>query len=202
MRIVIEGDGSDEFLRQAEIAMQWDESLRPDVLAPVGIFFAVGVQAEDLRSLPTKVEKQPNGRVRLTCYFRMPFWPRGTSVNEQIGETDRPIATEVHLAPARYAENEAGYFSALYHDGRTEMGRDWPFCDALGTGWFVGVVQTMYGSHYCEGNEQFTVDGSGTPQILRHRQRGLLSRLLLAQSKLQPAFCGLHGRHRRYGFER
>ena len=137
-RVVIEGDASDDFLRQTEIEMQWDESLRPDVLAPVGMFFAVGSQAGDVRSLPVKVEMLPHDRLRLTSYFRMPFWHKGhiALVNRLAKSTGR-IAAEVHLAPHRYAENEAGYFCALYRDGRTDMGRDWLFCDALGTGWFL-----------------------------------------------------------------
>ena len=177
-RIVIEGDASEEFLRQTEIEMQWDDSLRPDVLAPVGMFFAVGSQPADVRSLPVKVEELPHDRLRLTSYFRMPFWRKGhiALVNRSANvagtlrvPSAKPlgrIAAEVHLAPQRYAENEAGYFCALYRDGRTDMGRDWLFCDALGTGWFLGAVQTMQGSHYCEGNEHFTLDGTGMPQMI------------------------------------
>jgi hypothetical protein len=167
VRVVLEGEASDEFLRQAEIVMQWDDSLRPDVLAPVGIFFGDAVHAEDVRSLPLKVEKLPGDRIRLVCYFRMPFWRKGQiSLLNRSGKVFAPIAAEVHLAPARYAENEAGYFNALYHDGRTEMGRDWLFCEAAGAGRFVGAVQTMYGSHYCEGNEHFAVDGNSSPQVI------------------------------------
>jgi hypothetical protein len=165
-RILIEADGTDEFLNQVEIAMQWDGSLRPDVLTPTGMFFGAAVRAEDVRSLPTRVEKLPEGRVRLTAYFRMPFWHRGSiTLINRTGEATGPISAEVHLAPERSKEGEAGYFCALYRDGRTEMGRDWLFCDAVGTGWFVGVVQTMLGEHYCEGDEHFTVDGTGMPQI-------------------------------------
>lgn len=165
-RVVVEGDASDEFLHQVEIDMQWDESPRPDVLAPLGMFFGAGVRVENVRSLPTKVEMLPNRRVRLSSYFRMPFWRKGrvSLVNRQPKPTG-PITAAVHLAPARYHEGEAAYFCALYRDGRTEMGRDWLFCDASGTGWFVGVVQTMYGDHYCEGNEHFVVDGAGMPQV-------------------------------------
>ena len=165
-RLVIEGDGSEDFLQRVAVEMQWDESLRPDVLAPTGMFFAAAVQAENVRSLPTKVEKLPKDRVRLTSYFRMPFWRKGriSLVNESAKATG-PLATAVYLAPARYAEYEAGYFCALYREGRTEMGRDWLFYDAGGSGWFVGVVQTMYGAHYCEGNEHFTMDGAAMPQI-------------------------------------
>ena len=75
------------------------------------------------------------------------------------------VSAEVHLLPQRYTEDETGYFSALYRAGRTEMARDWLIIDALGTGRFLGVVQTMIGGHYCEGNERFAVDGAAMPQV-------------------------------------
>ena len=168
-RLVIEGESSEEFLRQVEIEMRWDESPRPDVLAPLGMFFGPAVRPEEVRSLPTKVELLPAGRIRLTCYFRMPFW-RGADISllnraSANAKTFGPLSVSVSLQPQHYAENETGYFCALYRDGRTEMARDWLFFDAAGTGRFVGVVQTMLGSHYCEGNEHFSVDGASMPQI-------------------------------------
>ncbi len=168
-KIVIEGEASEAFLHQVEIEMRWDESPRPDVVAPLGMFFACAVRPENVRSLPTKVELLPNRRIRLTSYFRMPFW-RGAN----IVLVNRPsagvkptgcLSAEVYLLPQRYKEAETGYFSALYRAGRTEMARDWLIFDAQGTGRFLGVVQTMFGSHYCEGNERFSVDGAAMPQV-------------------------------------
>jgi hypothetical protein len=168
-KIVIEGDASEQFLHQVEIEMRWDESPRPDVLTPVGMFFACAVRPENVRSLPTKVELLPEHRMRLTSYFRMPFWrnARIALVNRNIPGA-KPIGkvnAEVHLLPNRYTEVDTGYFCALYHAGRTEMARDWLILDALGTGRFLGVVQTLDGGHYCEGNERFTVDGAAMPQV-------------------------------------
>ena len=165
-RVVIEGECTEDFLHNVEVHAQWDESVRLDVIAPVGMFFACAVRPENVRSMPTKVEKLPDNRIRLTSYFRMPFWRKGriAIVNRQ-GKSSGPITAEVHLAPQRYVEGETGYFNALYRDGRTEMAHDWLFADAAGTGWFVGAVQTMYGSHYCEGDERFIVDGAGMPQV-------------------------------------
>ena len=168
-QIVIEGDASAEFLRHVEIEMLWDESPRANVVAPLGMFFACAVRPENVRSLPTKVELLPEHRIRLTSYFRMPFWRHG-----YIALANRPapgakpigkVSAEVHLVPQRYTESDTGYFSALYRAGRTEMARDWLIADALGTGRFLGVVQTMEGGHYCEGNERFAVDGAGMPQV-------------------------------------
>ncbi|MCC6126994.1 MAG: DUF2961 domain-containing protein [Pirellulales bacterium] len=168
-RITIEGESSAEFLRQVELALQWDESTRPDAIAPLGMFFGAAVRPEAVRALPVKVELLPEGRIRLTCYFRMPFWRKASialmNPKSPHAKAFGPINAEVRLIPQRYAEDETGYFCALYRDGRTEMARDWLFFDAAGTGRFVGAVQTMQGGHYCEGDEHFSVDGAGMPQI-------------------------------------
>jgi hypothetical protein len=151
-RIVIEGDASEAFLNQVEIEMNWDDSPRPNVLAPVGMFFACPLRPENVRSLPTKVELLPDHRIRLTSYFRMPFWRRGAIVLANrpapgVAGTTAKVSAEVYLLPQRYKEADTGYFSVLYRAGRTEMARDWLILDALGTGRFLGVVQTLFGSH-------------------------------------------------------
>ena len=92
-QIVIEGDASAEFLRQVEIEMLWDESPRANVVAPLGMFFASAVRPENVRSLPTKVELLPEHRIRLTSYFRMPFWRRG-----YIALANRPSPAPSRLA--------------------------------------------------------------------------------------------------------
>lgn len=168
-RIVVEGEASAEFLNHCEIEMAWDESNRADAVAPLGMFFGSAVRPENVRSLPTKVEVLPNNRIRLTSYFRMPFWRKGyIALANRPAPGAKPIANvsaEVHVLPQRYVESETGYFGALYRSGRTEMARDWLIADAQGTGRFLGVVQTLEGGHYCEGNERFTVDGAPMPQV-------------------------------------
>ncbi|HEY3285023.1 MAG TPA: DUF2961 domain-containing protein [Armatimonadota bacterium] len=165
-RLVVEGDGSEELLQHVELEMRWDDPAAPDVIAPLGMLYACPVRAENVRALPLKVEKLADGQVRLTSYFRMPFWHKASIrlVNRGAQATG-PVRAEVTVAPQSYAEGEAGYFSTQYRAGRTVMGRDWPFFEAQGTGWFVGAVQTMLGGHYCEGDEHFTVDGAAMPQI-------------------------------------
>ena len=168
-RVVIEGDASEEFLRRAELEMRWDESPYPDVVAPVGMFFGPAVRPEAVRAMPVKVELLPENRMRLTSCFRMPFWrsARIALVNRSRGSAGPlgPIRAEIHVTPPRFDENEAGYFRTLYREGRTEMGRDWLLYRAAGTGRLLGVVQTMDGAHYCEGDEHFAIDGAGSPQI-------------------------------------
>lgn len=165
-QIIVEGDCTEEFINNVEIVAKWDDDRHPQVYSPIGIFCGCAVRPEEVRSMPTKVEKLPNGRIRLTNYLRMPFWRHGV-----IGLTNRqeknsgPISAEVRLIKNAYKEDKTGYFYANYRDGRTEMGRDWLFADAIGTGKYLGSVQTMHGMHYCEGDEHITIDGTGMPQV-------------------------------------
>jgi hypothetical protein len=75
------------------------------------------------------------------------------------------MSLEVHVAAQPFTEGAAGHLSTQYRSGRTEMGKDWTFFESGGTGWFIGVVQTLLGGHYCEGDEHFVVDGAAMPQI-------------------------------------
>jgi len=60
---------------------------------------------------------------------------------------------------------DSGYFTTLYRKGQTEHGRDWLLFEGRGWGKFLGVVQTMDGGHYCEGDEHFYIDNACSPQI-------------------------------------
>jgi hypothetical protein len=171
-QIVIEGDGSTDFLKNVEIEMTWDGSPTPNVIAPIGMFFACPQEAHNVKAMPIKVEKLDGlieGQLRLTCYWRMPFWQTASIrlVNRMTNPAHAtgPVKAEVSVAPQTYTQDQCGYFTTLYRQGRTEMGHDWLFFEGGGTGWFLGAVQTMFGSHYCEGDEHFALDGTGMPQI-------------------------------------
>ena len=164
-RIVIEGDGSRDFFQDTWLRMRWDGHERWDVYAPTGIFFGSAVEADESRSLPSRVEILEGGRVRLTGYFPMPFWKQA--------EIEWVNASEHRIAPLRVEIVVSGndldpsglYFTTTYRAGETTYGRDWLLFESPGTGWFVGVVQSMQGAHYCEGDEHFVIDGAISPQI-------------------------------------
>ena len=164
-RIVIEGDGSRDFFQNTWLRMRWDGHERWDVYAPTGIFFGSAVEADESRSLPLSVEILEGGRVRLTGYFPMPFWKQA--------EIEWVNASEHRMAPLHAEIVVSGndrdpsgfYFTTTYRAGETTYGRDWLLFESPGTGWFVGVVQSMQGAHYCEGDEHFVVDGAISPQI-------------------------------------
>jgi len=164
--ITVEADGSEVFFQNTELVMRWDGHTRDDVRAPTGMFFGSANRAYDVASLPVTVQKLPAGRVRLHCSFPMPFWREARiALRNQSGQRLGKVDARVVVGSNAGSEARGLYFTALYHKGETTYGRDWPLYDSPGTGWFVGVVQSMQNEHYCEGNEHFYVDGAISPQI-------------------------------------
>jgi hypothetical protein len=165
-KIEIEADGSEEFFRESEIHMRWDGHTLADVRAPTGIFFGCANDARDTAALPTSVEKLASGRVRLSCYFPMPFWQKAEIVWRNGSQHPLgPLNAKVTVGPNEIAPAHGAYFTTLYRTGETTYGRDWLLYESPGTGWFVGVVQSMQNEHYCEGDEHFYIDGAVSPQI-------------------------------------
>ena len=164
--IEIEGDGSPEFFRETQIRMRWDGHSRWDVSAPVGIFFGSPVEADEMRSLPLRVEKLENGRIRLRCFFPMAFWDKA-EIEWANPSAHRfgPLKARIRVGRNETAKDAGLYFTTLYHAGETVYGQDWLLYERTGTGWLAGVVQSMRNEHYCEGNERFTIDGAVSPQI-------------------------------------
>lgn len=165
--IYIESDGGEDFFQKTLLKMRWDDHSRWDVQAPPGIFFGSAVRADDMRSLPLRVEKLSSGRVRLHCFFPMPFWEKAKI--EWTNSTTRrmaPMKACILVGKNTLPRADGTYFTTLYHNGQTIYGHDWLLYEGRGTGWFVGVVQSMQNSHYCEGNEHFTLDATMTPQFI------------------------------------
>ena len=164
--LVIEADGSPEFFRDTLLRMRWDGRTRWDVHTRSGIFFGSAVRADEMRSLPLRVEVMDNGRVRLSCWFPMPFW-EGAEV-EWVNRSQHrlaPLKARVHVDTNPIPPREGLYFTALYREGETTYGRDWLLFEGPGTGWYAGTVQSMRNAHYCEGDEHFYLDGVISPQI-------------------------------------
>jgi hypothetical protein len=164
--MVLEADGAVEFFKGTELLMRWDNHAFNDVRAPAGMFFGCADHAADVTSLPVAVRKLDGGRVELRCRFPMPFWHHARVVwRNRSGKALGPLKAALTVGPNTIPEDRGTYFTTLYHQGQTTYHRDWPLFDSPGSGWFVGVVQSMYQEHYCEGNEHFTIDGAVSPQI-------------------------------------
>jgi len=164
--IEMEADGSQEFFQKVRIRMRWDGHTRWDVNAPIGMFFGSAVEADDMRSLPLRVEKLESGRVRLRCYFPMLFWEKAEiNLVNLSQEYKGPLNVTFYISENLVARSVGTYFTAMYHEGETVYGHDWLLYEGQGSGWLVGVVQSMQYEHYCEGDEHFYIDGAISPQI-------------------------------------
>lgn len=165
-KIILEADGSKEFFQNTWIQMRWDGHTQWDVVAPVGIFFGSAVEADDMRSLPLRVEKLVSGRARLSCFFPMPYRSRAEVVwvNKSTHRMG-PLKATVSIDRNHCDPQTSLCFCTMYRAGKTTYGRDWLLFESPGTGWFVGVVQSMKNAHYCEGDEHFTIDGAISPQV-------------------------------------
>lgn len=185
-QIEIETDTFPELFRDLRLMMIWDESSVDQVKhkhlnlayertensrlyqvqAPLGFFFGSPHAVLDLESLPLSISRLPDGRVRLTCRFVMPYWQNARIT--LFNKSDQPagrISARIFTDNTPYPQDQTGYFTTFFREGVTEYGRDWLFCETPGTGWFLGVVQSCRLEHYCEGNEHFYIDCSQTPQI-------------------------------------
>ena len=62
-------------LTQEKLAYEQNEFSRLyHVNAPIGFFFGSPHQPLDLKSLPISITQTGRGRIRLACYFTMPYW--------------------------------------------------------------------------------------------------------------------------------
>ena len=164
--IVLEAEGAEDLFQKTMLRMRWDGRPRWDVNAPTGMFFGAAVRPDEMRSLPLRVEKLPAGKVRLSCYFPMPFWE--SAEIEWTNGTARgmaPLKVRIAVGKNPVPRDEGTYFTTLYHAGETVYGHDWLLFEGQGAGWYAGTVQSMRESHYCEGNEHITLDGAVSPQI-------------------------------------
>lgn len=164
--IVLEADDTAALLEEAELIMRWDGHERDDVRAPVGLFWGCAQHSAEVTSLPITVRKLPGGRVRLGSAWPMPFWSDARiALRNASRKPLGPVKARLVVGPNEVPENRGTHFVTLYRKGETTYGRDWTLFDSPGTGWFVGVVQSMQTGHYCEGDEHFTIDKAVSPQI-------------------------------------
>jgi len=152
---------SDAVLSDARLRMYWDGEERPSVDAPLGIFFGCGVSWKPVPSLLIGTRGDQG-----YCYFPMPFWRSARLEVTNSSAEPLHLGWQIAWTDQPYPEERTGYFRTwFHHDPATPLGRDYLFLETQGQGQFVGVVHTLIGGHYCEGDIRFYVDGSRTPQL-------------------------------------
>jgi hypothetical protein len=167
-------------LGRARLRITWDERPAPSVDAPVALFFGAGtLYRRDhreylVKAFPMNIRYDAN-RVRLACYFPMPFFH---SARIELIGSEEPVADlhwSVRTVPYSDPANHVAYFHATYADRPTpEPGKDLVLLDTrkvegsdTWSGHLVGT--SLIFSHRAflgtlEGDPRFFFDDSQTPQ--------------------------------------
>ena len=166
---------------RARLRATWDDRKQPSIDAPMALFFGTGTLYNRdgreflVKAFPVHVRFDAE-RVRLACYFPMPFFRSARF--ELMGNPEsavRCVQWKVRFAPLKDPPNHVAYFHATYSDHpKPERGKDLVLLDTrqaegggewsghfVGMSWIFshrGVLNTL------EGDPRFFFDDSQTPQ--------------------------------------
>jgi hypothetical protein len=166
---------------RARLRVTWDGRERPSIDAPVALFYGTGTLYNRdgreylVRGFPVHV-RDDGKRVRLACYFPMPYF-RSARI-ELVGPdaADVPeVVWGVRYVPYKGPANHVAYFHATYADHpEPELGKDLVLLDTRkiegSEHWSGHLVGTSFiFSHQAvlntlEGDPRFFFDDSLTPQ--------------------------------------
>lgn len=165
---------------RTRLRVTWDGRDEPSIDAPIALFFGAGTLYNRdgreylVKGFPVHI-RFVDGRVRLACYFPMPFFK---SARFELVGSSSPITDirwHVRHHPLNVPANHVGYFHATYRDHPSpEPGHDLVLLDTrevegspewsgsfVGSSWIFshrGVLNTL------EGDPRFFFDDSQTPQ--------------------------------------
>ena len=167
---------------QATLRITWDQRGEPSVEAPISLFYGTGTffnrdkKREYLvKAFPVHV-KYGGDRVRMACYFPMPFFREAKIELIGSGETDfSDIDWSVRHEPFTGPPAHVGYFHATYRDHpQPELGKDLVLLDTRqaegGGDWSGSFVGTSFiftrdcNLRTLEGDPRFYFDDSQSPQ--------------------------------------
>ncbi len=163
------------------LTIHWDDREAPSVRAPIALFHGTGTlyNRDDrewlVKALPVNVRFGEN-RVRLACYFPMPFFESARIELENPGDTRfEDVEVAIRTEPLRQPREHLTWFHATWQDHPDpRLGHDLVFLDTAATegggpwsGHFVGT--SFIFSHdnvltTLEGDPRFFFDDSRTPQ--------------------------------------
>jgi hypothetical protein len=172
-------DRAIEFGR-SRLRIVWDDAACASIDAPVALFFGAGTLYNRdnreylVKAFPVNVRFDAE-RVRLACYFPMPFFHSAHIVLTTPGQAPLEVRWALRYQPYREAPSQVGYFHATYRDHpNPEPGKDLVLLDTrgaeggddwsgqlVGTSWIFSdraVLNTL------EGDPRFFFDDSQTPQ--------------------------------------
>jgi hypothetical protein len=166
---------------RARLRVTWDNRSEPSIDAPIALFYGAGLlYNRDNREYLVKsfpmVIRYSKDRVRLSCYFPMPFFRSARIELAGPGDTAMSdVEWSVRTLPYKDPPNQAAYFHATFRDHPTpELGQDLVLLDTRqtegGGNWSGSFVGTSFiFSHDAvlntlEGDPRFFFDDSRTPQ--------------------------------------
>ncbi|MEW6071044.1 MAG: glycoside hydrolase family 172 protein [Planctomycetota bacterium] len=173
LRLRVEADDLEAALRGVLLAISFDGSRRPAVLAPIGDFFASGVGINPYDSLPLSVA--PDGT--MTCRWPMPYANR-LALALRNGTAQPARVTGAMRCADRDWDDRSMHFHARWRHEPSLPARepaDLTFLRADGAGRLVGVASillnpsptpTPWGNWWGEGDEKVFVDGERYPSFL------------------------------------
>ena len=164
----------------ARLRVTWDNRLAASIDAPIGLFFGAGIlynrDAREylVKSFPMVVQYQQD-RVRLRCFFPMPYFRSARIELLSNGTAVQDVRWAVRYEPLHDPPNHVGYFHATYRDHPSpRRGEDLVLLDTRttegGGDWSGSLVGTSFiFSHAAvlntlEGDPRFFFDDSQTPQ--------------------------------------
>ena len=166
---------------RAMLRITWDQRPQPSVEAPVALFFGTGTfynrdgREHLVKAFPINV-KYEGDRVRMACYFPMPFFREAKIELVGDGETAfSGIEWSVRHEPFNDPPSHVGYFHATFRDHpKPELGKDLVLLDTRetegGGDWSGSFVGTSFIFTHrnelstLEGDPRFYFDDSQSPQ--------------------------------------
>lgn len=147
--------------QQVQLQMTWDGAAEPQVMTPLGPFFACNDQ------------QLPGGDVRglwagyaqghYYCYLPMPFRKQASISLVSRAAHPQPVEYEVLLQPGSVSKDQ-GWFCAHHYDYDPPLeGKPYEVLSVRGAGHVVGIVMDRPG--HMEGDDRFYIDGERYPSI-------------------------------------
>jgi hypothetical protein len=164
----------------AHLRITWDERSLPSVDAPLALFFGAGTLYNRegreylVKAFPVSI-RFADGRIKLSCYFPMPFFKSAKIEIVSAGQAVGGVEWSMRTLPSNQRPNQLSYFHASYRDHpHPKAGEDLVLLDTRkeesSSEWSGSFVGTSFiFSHNAnlrtlEGDPRFFFDDSLTPQ--------------------------------------
>jgi hypothetical protein len=133
---------SQTILKTLIIRIYFDGSEEPQVAAPVGDFFGIGLC--EVASFTSEYIGMSSGG--FYCSFPMPFWKSFRIEFENLDEkTDTQVFVNALYQEVESLPEDVPYFHAQFHTGENPGTEPLPIADAVGKGKFVGCTLSGQG---------------------------------------------------------